>query len=197
MTVESYADLAAAILERPPRLGVVRLVVVDGPSGAGKTTFATRLVRAIPGAGIVHTDELLDGWADQFTFWSRLEKTVLDPLARGEPGRHPVYDWDLARFGTEREIPVPAVLVVEGGTSARPEAYPRVSFSVFVDADRDTRWQRVLARDGPEIAVPLRRWMAAEEEFFATNGTRGRADRVVDGVATVGHDPESGYVRLR
>jgi hypothetical protein len=29
------------------------------------------------------------------------------------------------------------------------------------------------------------------------NGTRERADRLVDGVARVGHDPESGYVRLR
>jgi uridine kinase len=198
MTVERYADLATEILARPPRLGPVRLVAVDGPSGAGKTTFADRLARALPGpTAIVHTDDLLDGWADQLTFWRRLEQTVLDPLARGEPGRHPVYDWGLGRFATERGIPVPAVLVVEGGTSARPEAYPRVSFSVFVDADRDVRWRRVLARDGPEIAVPLQRWMAAEEEHFVANGTRERADRVVDGVARVGHDPESGYVRLR
>jgi uridine kinase len=197
MTVERYADLAAEILARPARLGRVRMVAVDGPSGAGKTTFAQRLARWVRDPAVVHTDELLDGWDDQFTFWSRLEKTVLDRLERGEPGRYPVYDWRLGRFATEREVRVPDVLIVEGATSARPEAYPRVSFSVFVDADRDVRWQRVIARDGPEVAAPLRRWMAAEDEYFAATGTADRADRVVDGVATVGHDPESGYVRLR
>lgn len=201
MDVERFADLAAEILDRPARLGGVRLVAVDGPSGAGKTTFARRLARALTEAGavttVVHTDELLDGWADQFTFWARLDETVLRPLTRGRPGRHPVYDWGLARFAGEREVPVPDVLIVEGATSARPAAYPRLSFSVFLTADRDVRWRRALARDGPQVAEPLARWMAAEDEFFAATGAIDRVDRVVDGVAMVGHDPESGYLRLR
>jgi hypothetical protein len=199
--VECFADLAVGILARRARLGGVRLVAVDGPSGAGKSMFAGRLAGALAAAGVtvavVHTDELLDGWADQFAFWKRLEVGVLEPLARGEPGRHPVYDWVLARFATEREVGVPEVLIVEGSTSARPEAYPRLSFSIFVTADRDVRWERALARDGPGIAAPLRRWMAAEDEFFRGTGTAEHADLVVDGVAPVGHDPESEYVRLR
>jgi uridine kinase len=201
MELERFADLAVEILNRPAHLGEVRLVAVDGPSGAGKTTFATRLAGALNDTGVtatvVHTDELLDGWEDQFTFWARLEETVLRPLAAGRPGRHPVYDWGLARFAGQRDVPVPEVLIVEGATSARPAAYPRLSFSVFVTADRDLRWRRALARDGPEIAEPLARWMAAEDEFFASTGAMDRVDRVVDGVATVGHDPESGYLRLR
>jgi uridine kinase len=200
MGVERFADLAAEILARPARLGGVRLVAVDGPSGAGKTTFADRLARALTETGrqvaVVHTDELLDGWADQFTFWARLEETLLEPLAHGRPGRHPVYDWAQARFGGEREVPVPDVLIVEGATTARPEAYPRLSFSVFLTADRDVRWRRALTRDGPGIAGPLARWMAAEDQHFAATDVRERVDRVVDGVATVGHDPESGYLRL-
>ena len=91
MRVERFADLAAEIGRRPARLGAVRLVAVDGPSGAGKTTFAERLAGALIRAGrrveVVHTDDLLDGWEDQFTFWTRLECGVLEPLARGEPGR--------------------------------------------------------------------------------------------------------------
>jgi hypothetical protein len=88
------------------------------------------------------------------------------------------------------------VLILEGGTSARPSAYPRLSFSIFIDADRDLRLARVLARDGLAVEAPLRRWMAAEERHFAAAGTARRADRLVDGVARVGHDPDSGYVRL-
>jgi len=200
-TVESFADLAKEVLARPARLGRVRLVAVDGPSGAGKSTFADRLADALGAAGarieLVHTDELLDGWDDQFTFWVRFEAGVLGPLERGESGRYPVYDWTLGRFGGEREVPVPDVLIVEGSTSARPQAYPRLSLSVFVTADREVRLGRALARDGPGIEEPLRRWMAAEEAFFAATRTGERADRVVDGVARVGEDPGSGYVRLR
>jgi uridine kinase len=199
--VERFEDLAAEIGGRPARLGTVRLVAIDGPSGAGKTTFASRLAAGLVAGGnqveLVHTDDLLDGWVDQFTFWPRLDSGVLAPLARGEPGSHPVYDWVGGSFGREVVVPVPDVLVVEGGTSARAEAYPRLSFSIFLTADRDLRLRRVLARDGPAVEVPLRRWMAAEDEYFAAVATASNVDQLVDGVARVGHDPESEYVRLR
>jgi uridine kinase len=201
MTVERFADLAAEIERRPARLGAVRFVAVDGPSGAGKTTFAGRLAGALIRAGkrveVVHTDDMLDGWGDQFTFWSRLESGVLEPLARGEPGRYPIYDWVRGRFGGDLRVPVPEVLIVDGGTSARAEAYPRRSFSIFVTADRDLRLRRALARDGATVEAPLRRWMAAEDDYFAATATAERVDRLVDGVARVGHDPEDEYVRLR
>jgi uridine kinase len=176
-------------------------VAVDGLSGAGKTTFARRLAGALTRAGhrveVVHTDDMLDGWADQFAFWPRLERGVLEPLARGEPGRYPIYDWVGERFGGDLHVPVPDVLIVDGGTSARAEAYPRLSFSIFVTADRDLRLRRALARDGATVEAPLRRWMAAEDGYFATAATAERVDRLVDGVARVGHDPEDEYVRLR
>ncbi|OLB66479.1 MAG: hypothetical protein AUI10_02595 [Actinobacteria bacterium 13_2_20CM_2_72_6] len=201
MTVERFADLATEIARRPARLGTVRFVAVDGPSGAGKTTFAGRLAGALIRAGnrveVVHTDDLLDGWADQFTFWPRLESGVLAPLARGEPGRYPVYDWVGGEFGGSLGVPVPDVLIVDGATSARAEAYPRLSFSIFVIADRDVRLRRALARDGATVEAPLRRWMAAEDDHFAATATAERVDRLVDGVARVGHDPEDEYVRLR
>jgi hypothetical protein len=200
-TVERYADLAGEVMARPARLGPVRFVAVDGPSGAGKSTFADRLARALRTAGarveVVHTDDLLNGWGDQFTFWERLEEGVLRPMSRGEPGSHQVYDWSLGDFGGERKVPVPDVLIVEGGTSTRAEAYPRLSIAVFLTADRDVRLGRVLARDGPGVEVPLRRWMVAEDDYFAGAATAERADRLVDGVARVVHDPESEYVRLR
>ena len=86
MEIRRYADLAGTVLATPPRLGPVRLVAVDGPSGAGKTCFAERLAGALDRRGVpapvVHTDALLDGWDDQITFWPRLEEWVLKPLSR-------------------------------------------------------------------------------------------------------------------
>ena len=92
MGAESFAVLAQRILERPPLLGPVRLVAVDGPSGAGKSWFARRLSQAA-GIPVVHTDDLLDGWEDQFTFWKRLEEQVLEPLRHGRPATYQRYLW--------------------------------------------------------------------------------------------------------
>ncbi len=198
--VETHAELAREILRRPARLGTVRLVAVDGPSGAGKTTFAAHLASALRRTGarvaVVHTDELLDGWGDQFTFWSRLEATVLEPLRAGRSARHPCYDWVAGRFVGEREVPVPDVLILEGSTTARPAARPELTLAVLVDAPAEERLGRVLARDGPAVEEPLRRWMAAEDRYFAAEAPAGWVDRLVDGAPLVVHDPESGYVRL-
>ena len=91
--VEAYAELARRVLAGPARLGRTRMVAVDGPSGAGKSVFAARLADALaglPGGGrppVVRTDDLLDGWDDQLTFWPRLQEWVLAPLRDGRPGR--------------------------------------------------------------------------------------------------------------
>jgi uridine kinase len=184
--VTTFAELAARINATPPRLGAVRLVAIDGPSGAGKTRFAGRLAKELD-APVVHTDDLLDGWDDQFTFWPRLEELVLIPLAAGRTARYQRYLWRLQRFGGTPVIvePAPCVLM-EGVSSARREARARVSFSVFVTAPAGLRWRRAIARDGNDdvaFRAYLERWRAAEDRHFADERTEATADLVVDGAA--------------
>jgi hypothetical protein len=58
------------------RAGRPRIVAVDGRSGSGKTAFAERLRTAIPGAQVVHTDDIAwwhsrFGWDDLITaYWN-------------------------------------------------------------------------------------------------------------------------------
>jgi hypothetical protein len=196
-----YADLARAVLGAPARLGGVRLVAVDGPAGAGKTTFAGRLAAALRAAGAtvaeVHTDDLLDGWTDPVACWPRLEEWVLAPLRRGEPGGYRRYDWHAGRFGDEWvRVPVPDVLVVEGVTSARAAAGGHPTLAVWVSAARELRLARGLARDGPALRPQWLRWMADEEAHFAADETEARADLAVDGAPEVAHDAQTEYVPL-
>lgn len=198
--IESFAELAGRVLGRPARLGGVRMVAVDGGTGSGKSTFSARLAGALgeagAGVGTVHTDDLLDGWDDQFTFWARLESTVLEPLARGQTARYPVYDWYARAFTAERELPVPDVLVVEGVSSARREGEGVRTLAVFLDLDPATRLRRALARDGGAgIEAELRRWLDREIAWYAHDRPDLRADVVVDALANVGHDPEKEYHR--
>ncbi|MGI5147974.1 uridine kinase family protein [Plantactinospora sp. CA-294935] len=196
--VESYAELAARILRQPARLGRTRLVAVDGPSGAGKTVFASRLAGALDAATpVLHTDDLLDGWADQFTFWPRLEEWVLSPLRAGRPARYRRYDWTRGSFGPGWTVLPPApVVIVEGVSSARAVIAAELSLAVFVTASAELCRDRTLARDGAALAAQLTVWRRGERAHFAADRTAERADLVVDGAAGPAL-ASSAFVRLR
>jgi uridine kinase len=188
---QTFAELAAYAMKQPPRLGRVRLIAVDGRSGAGKTSFALRLAKRLD-APVVHTDDLLDGWDDQFTFWSRLERLVLGPLRRGETATYRRYQWHRGEFGGPPVIIEPArAVVLEGVSAARREIRAELSLAVFVDAPPDLRLARALARDGDDslaFRAYLGRWRAAENRHFADDQTAAAADLVVDGAAATGDD---------
>jgi uridine kinase len=186
MAAETFGSLAERILERPPLLGPVRLIAVDGPSGAGKSWFATRLAK-VADIPLVHTDDLLDGWEDQFTFWARLEEQVLGPLRRGRSATYHRYLWHRQAFGgTPVTVEPAAAVLLEGVTAARREIRPELSFSVFVTAPADLRWQRALARDGRDdvaFRAYLERWRLNEDRHFAADATAAHVDLLVDGAA--------------
>ncbi|HEU4347319.1 MAG TPA: AAA family ATPase [Actinoplanes sp.] len=187
--------LVELIRSRPARLGPVRLVAIDGPSGAGKTRFADRLGARLS-AQVVHTDDLLDGWEDQFTFWARLNDLVLEPLRHGRPGSYLRYDWELGAFAVPLVTVEPAdVVLLEGVSSARRAIRAELSAAVFVTAPPDVRLDRVLSRDGSDdlaFRAYLERWRTAEDRHFAEEATAAFADFVIDGSAG-----ESEHDRLR
>ena len=188
--MRTYRELALYIRAKPPRFGPqTRLVAVDGPSGSGKSHFADRLAEALE-APLIHTDDLLDGWDDQFTFWARLERQVLSPLRQGKTAKYRKYQWDRQEFG-DREItvePAPAVLL-EGVSAARRAIRAELSLAVFVTAPPKIRSARALARDGDDslaFRAYLERWRAAEDRHFAEDQTAEAADLIVDGAAATG-----------
>lgn len=168
--VESYAELAARILAAPPPAGAAtRIVAVDGRGAAGKTTFAARLAAALPGARVVHTD---------------------DVVARtGHP-------WWPALEAGELADPGPGVLIVEGVSSSRRAIADRLTLAVWLHVPAAPRLARGIARDGAATAADWSRWEDEEDAFFAADPARDRADLVVDGAPTLRHDPATTYVRL-
>jgi len=201
VTVEGYAELAERILVLPPKVGHSRLVAVDGPSGAGKTVFADRLAAAatartgVP-TPVVHTDDLLDGWSDQLTFWPRLGAGVLGPLRRGEAGRFRRYDWLAGRFSDHWvTVPPAPIVLLDGVSTARAEIRSQLTMSIFVTAPAELRLRRALDRDGDAIRRYLDEWRVGEDRHFAADRTAEHADLVVDGAPEVSHDEGTEYIR--
>jgi hypothetical protein len=182
--LSDLSGLVARVVTSPPRLGPVRLVAVDGPAGSGKTTYAGRLSRALSRAPVVHMDDLYEGWAGLHDgVWARLEQQVLAPLRAGRPGRYQVYDWDLGQFADWGDVAVSPVLVVEGVGSAALPVDPWAVLRVWVEAPLRLRMARGVARDGEALKGEWARWARLEARHFATDGTRARADLIVDGTA--------------
>ncbi len=184
MTASDFTDLATWVRAAAPRLGSVRLVVVDGPAGSGKTTFATRLAADLGAAPVVHMDDLYEGWAGLGPgVWHRLESQLLAPLRSGRAGRYQVYDWDAGHFAEWVTVPVSDVVVLEGVGAAARQVDPSASRRVWVEVGEALRMERGVARDGEALRHEWERWAVSESVHFAADGTRDRAELVVDGSA--------------
>ena len=192
----TFTALAAQVMSAPPRLGPVRLVCVDGPAGSGKTTFADRLAPALGGVQLVHMDDLYEGWSGLDDVWERLYGWVLEPLAAGRPGCYQRYDWAAGAFAEWHEVPLRGALVVEGCGSAQRGVDPYATLRIWVEAPRELRLARGIARDGEPLRAEWLRWAELEAAHFARERTRERADMRVDGDLAAEHDPEREFVPL-
>ena len=184
----TFPDLARDVEQSDPRLGAARLVVVDGPAGSGKTTFAGRLAECLT-AQVVHMDDLYEGWSGlDDAVWERLHAGVLGPLSIGSPGCYRRYDWEAGRFAEEVVVPVTPALVIEGVGAGALRTDSFASLRVWVEASEPVRLERGIARDGDALRSEWLRWVAVEARHFATDGTRARADLVIDGESGGGTD---------
>jgi uridine kinase len=172
------AHVLAEVRARPATLGPNRLLCVDGPSGAGKTTLATRVARLEPDARVVHMDALYDGWDGLASVDEQLA-TLLTPLSQGRPGSYRRYDWYAGRYAGTVEVEPSSLLVLEGVGSWSPVYAALVTLLVWVDAPAAERLARTVARDGAEYEDRLRAWARAEQDHFARTGAQDRADLVV------------------
>ncbi len=181
----SLTRLVAAARLEEARLGAIRLVLVDGPAGSGKTTLAARLAAALGGAQVLHSDDMYEGWSGLATLREVLVEQVFEPLARGEDAGFAVWDWASGQRGEVLGVPASDFLVIEGVGVAQRDARPFASLVVYVEAPWAERLRRGIERDGEEMRAHWERWQLEELEFLAEHGTREAADAIVDGAAVL------------
>ncbi|GAA2494338.1 hypothetical protein [Terrabacter carboxydivorans] len=151
-------DALSALLTRqlPEGRGVL---LVDGRSGSGKSTFAERAATLLGGA-VVHSDDL--AWHHDPVAWDDLAlEHVIAPWRRGEDVDHRPPGW--VAQGRDGSVRVPAdvrVLVLEGVGAGRASLAARADAVVWVQSDRvEARLGRLddvggaVPRGGPPVGA--------------------------------------------
>ena len=204
----NVASLVAAAQSQPPRCGSTRLILIDGPAGAGKTTLANRLALALGGAAsagagtfdpanllpadapvqILHGDDMYEGWDGLAGLDELLLGEVLEPLSRGEQAGFRMWDWVENRRSHRIDVPPRPYLIVEGVGVAQTAARALASLVVFVEAPWEVRLQRGVDRDHMAYDDVVERWNVFEAEqnaFLDRHDTRAAADVILDGTSPV------------
>lgn len=152
------------------------LIGIGGRGGAGKSTLARRFV----GAQLVGTDEFWDG--SDFEL-SRLRVEVLEPLLERRTAHFHGFDWTAQRpFAAERVVRPEGVVVVEGVCALHRSLRDAYDLRIWVEAPRELRLARGLARDGEAARRTWEEvWMPSEDRYVERDDPVSAAHLVVDG----------------
>ena len=178
--------IAHVISNQAPGLGTTRLVTIDGPAGAGKTTYAKQLADAMRGSGFttatIQMDDLYNGWdgLSDPQLPSHLQDWILRPLQSGQAIQHPVFDWERKEFGGKRQLPTADNLIVEGVGAGQPALAEYADFRLWLSAPVSVRAARLRARQGPSPDEWWQRWRSQEDEYFARHNPAALADWIID-----------------
>lgn len=177
-------ERAAASIEQDIRelAAVNPVVLIDGCSGAGKSSLAALLVRRWPVRGhvqLVALDSLYPGWDGLDDGAERAREWVLRPHGRGYLGTWRRWDWD-AQAEAESHAVDPALgVIVEGSGILRPSTAGLADIRIWVESGESSRKNRALARDGDTYRPHWDRWALQERLHVERDNPRALATRVV------------------
>lgn len=196
MTPESMIRAACSLIQehktdrKTP--GGPLFVAIDGGAGAGKTTLAKGIRDHCGRVSILRTDHFFRplneypatrlGAEELYKLyfpWERMRDEALLPLSRGETARYQKYDWSADRLLDWVSVEPEEVVLVEGVYSSRPELRAMLDAVIFVDAPRDERLRRMLARGPNPFGDWMTPWMAAEDWYFEHIRPHDAADLIL------------------
>jgi len=154
----------------------VSLLAIDGPAGAGKTTFAAKLETELSESAtvkVIHMDDLYNGWENAL---SNALSEILDRISTAHLANREfvikIFNWKSMQFDTEETIVPTDYLIIEGVGAAQQIVRDSGATTYWLDIEPEIGLQRVLERDGAHIEAQMRRWQVEQDKHFARDETR-------------------------
>lgn len=155
------------------------VIVIDGRSGAGKSSLASLVARRLDGY-LLALDSVYPGWDGLDAGSEHVLSHVLEPRARGEVAVWRRWDWRRDRPAESHEVPSDVALVVEGAGALTPASRELSDIRVWLESPALSRRERALARDGETYEPHWERWASQEAEHIRHHAPRTLADVIVD-----------------
>lgn len=188
----TFSELAKKILNLPLKHHQ-RLIAIDGGGGAGKTTFASCLQKAIPGSHIVKIDDfyrpphlrtpvLSTSEINPNFDWDRLRTLVLDAVRDDKNISYQLYDFEAGTLtGKVIDVPRDATIIIEGVWSMQESFTSLYDYRIWLEAPANLRLERGVSRDGEELRqVWVDEWIPIDESYKKIQAPHLRADSIVD-----------------
>lgn len=185
--MQSPAD-AVALVRRIIRRHPHATILIDGPSGSGKSRLADQLVAQFPSVQLVRMDDLYPGWDGLAEASDALLAHLLEPRRHGLGGRWRRWNWHGSAPAEWNDVDAHSPLIVEGCGALSERAAQLCECSIWIEADDEVRKTRALARDAGGFDEHWDAWDAQWRRFVARERPRDRATIRVDG----GADPVAG-----
>lgn len=151
-------------------------VVIDGGSGAGKSSLAQALVARLgPGAQLVSLDACYPGWRGL----SATAELVPEMLRSHEPG-YWSWNWQRQARADWHPIQPDRPLVVEGCGALSIESAPLATFRIWIELDTETRKERARLRDPIDFDSWWDLWAEQEHRHWRRNRPWDLADVTID-----------------
>lgn len=177
---EALSAAADRIVERVRQLATSNpVVLIDGRSGAGKTTLASLIVQRWPLVGGVQSialDSIYPGWDGLQAGSERAYDRIILPHARGMWSTWSRWDWEQRRDAENHAVDPAQGVILEGCGAATRETARLADLTVWVEAPDAARQRRALDRDGDTYRPHWERWARQEEQHIARNRPQELAD---------------------
>jgi uridine kinase len=165
-----------------------RLIGIDGPQAAGKSTLAGELAAAL-GASVIAADDFSlsvarrpERIADHYD-WRRLEQEVFLPVLTGQPVCCQRYDSTDDTLREWHDVDAGRSVIVEGVYVLRPGVRTYFTYCIWVDAPHHVRRRR---GQGRESAAAYAQWDVrdrSEDEYIRHVDPGRTVDRPVGGAS--------------